>query len=92
MEPTYCTHLPAKEKLLKPTVMVCNQCLAMGSAWVHLRLCQTCGQVHCCDSSPNRHATQHFLETGHPVVSSAEPGESWAWCYPDELFMPLPAL
>jgi len=62
----------------------CEECLASGSRWVHLRLCTSCGHVGCCDSSPNRHATAHFAATDHPVVRSAEPGESWRWCYVDQ--------
>lgn len=62
----------------------CVDCLAMGGRWLHLRECLTCGHVGCCDSSPNKHATAHFHATKHPIVSSAEPGETWAWCYVDE--------
>lgn len=61
----------------------CEDCLATGGRWVHLRCCLTCGHVGCCDSSPNRHATKHHHDTQHPVISSAEPGETWAWCYVD---------
>jgi uncharacterized UBP type Zn finger protein len=66
---------------------VCDECVKTGSRWVHLRMCQECGGVHCCDNSPNKHATKHYQSTGHPVVTSAEPGESWAWCYHDGLYM-----
>lgn len=62
----------------------CVDCLANGGRWVHLRVCLSCGHVGCCDSSPNRHATGHFRSTGHPIITSAEPGESWVWCYVDE--------
>lgn len=62
----------------------CVDCLATGGRWVHLRVCLSCGHVGCCDSSPNRHATKHFRSTGHPIITSAEPGESWVWCYVDE--------
>ncbi len=61
----------------------CEECLARGDWWVHLRLCMTCGHVGCCDDSPNRHATKHFHRTRHPVMKSYEPGEDWAWCYVD---------
>ena len=61
----------------------CGDCLAAGVRWVHLRSCLECGHVACCDSSPMRHATAHFRTTGHPVVRSQEPGESWRWCYVD---------
>ncbi|MYU47773.1 hypothetical protein GTV15_08865, partial [Streptomyces sp. SID7803] len=36
-----------------------------------------------CDSSPGRHATGHFEQTGHPVMRSFEPGENWRWCFVD---------
>jgi uncharacterized UBP type Zn finger protein len=65
----------------------CEECLAMGDTWVHLRTCLTCGHVGCCNSSRNKHATKHFLGEGHPVVRSAEPGEDWRWCYVDEAFV-----
>ncbi|MDQ3211076.1 MAG: UBP-type zinc finger domain-containing protein [Acidobacteriota bacterium] len=67
-----------------PRTRGCEECLAIGSRWMHLRLCRSCGHVGCCDSSPNRHATGHFRTTGHPVVRSFEPGEVWSWCYLDE--------
>jgi len=62
----------------------CAPCLAAGDRWVHLRLCLTCGAVRCCDSSPNRHASAHFAETGHPVIRSFQPGEDWRWCFVDQ--------
>ena len=62
----------------------CEDCLAIGSRWVHLRECLTCGHVEYCDSSPNRHATKHFERTAHPIITSAERGETWVWCYVDE--------
>lgn len=65
----------------------CEDCLKMGGEWVHLRTCLTCGHVGCCDSSPNRHATSHFHTTGHPCVASAEPEETWSWCYIHERFV-----
>lgn len=61
----------------------CEDCLLMGGTWVHLRECLTCGRVSCCDSSPNKHATKHFHATKHPIVTSLERGEDWAWCYED---------
>ena len=61
----------------------------MGSAWVHLRLCRTCGHVGCCDSSPNRHATKHFHATGHPIIEGYDPPEGWGWCYVDEATLDL---
>lgn len=62
----------------------CQECLDKGDTWVHLRLCLACGHVGCCDQSKNKHATKHFTTTGHPIVMSLEPGETWKWCYPDE--------
>ena len=62
----------------------CEECLRLGTPWVHLRLCLTCGHVGCCDSSPMRHARAHAHTVGHPIVQSMEPGETWRWCYVDE--------
>jgi CPA1 family monovalent cation:H+ antiporter len=79
-----CEHLnDAPLTAVPKTPEGCQECMATGSIWVHLRLCLTCGQVACCDSSPNRHAAAHARLTGHPVVRSFEPGEAWRWCYPD---------
>lgn len=81
-----CGHLD-EVRFLEPEedVAGCPRCLEAGDTWVHLRMCQVCGQVGCCDSSPNRHATAHYGETGHPIVRSLEPGERWLWCYVDEV-------
>jgi uncharacterized UBP type Zn finger protein len=82
-----CAHIPDDLVYPKPnTPDGCEECLAMGSRWVHLRLCLECGHVGCCDNSPNRHATKHWHKSHHPVIASYEPGENWVWCYPDELF------
>lgn len=87
-----CTHLDQVEYLERPDdVAGCPECLARGDAWVHLRMCQVCGQVGCCDDSPNRHATAHFHATGHPIIRSIEPGEQWSWCYVDEALFRLGA-
>jgi hypothetical protein len=68
----------------------CEDCLAAGRRdWVHLRVCQTCGHVGCCDSSPGKHATAHFHAVAHPVVRSYEPGEDWYWCYADNVAFEL---
>ena len=84
-----CAHLKALEdparSPVKPSGHGCKECLEIGDGWVHLRLCMTCGHVGCCDSSPNTHATKHAHKTGHPVIRSYEPGEDWAFCYPDDL-------
>ena len=65
---------------------VCEECVKTGSTWIHLRTCQTCGATLCCDSSPNRHASAHARGSGHPVIASAERGERWLYCYPDEAY------
>jgi uncharacterized UBP type Zn finger protein len=75
---------------LPPRTFGCEECLKIGTPWVHLRLCLTCGHVGCCDSSPGRHATKHFHHTAHPVVASWEPGERWAWCYVDRAETDVP--
>ena len=82
-----CSHLKAITELKMPGELVCPECVKIGSDWVHLRTCQTCGVTLCCDSSPSKHMTQHFNQTGHPVVISSEPGEKWLWCYADESFV-----
>ncbi len=63
----------------------CEECLKIGGRWLHLRACRTCGKIGCCDSSPNRHASRHAAEGGHPIFSSIEPGENWTWCAIDEV-------
>jgi hypothetical protein len=68
-----------------PEVAGCEECLRIGGQWVHLRMCQECGKVGCCDSSPGQHASHHAAEAGHPVLRSIEPGEEWSWCVVDEV-------
>jgi hypothetical protein len=68
-----------------PVAEGCVECLAVGGTWVHLRRCDECGHVGCCNNSPNKHATAHFNETSHPLVQSFEPGEEWYWCYQDDV-------
>lgn len=82
-----CPHV-AEARPVTPSAEGCEDCLKTGDAWVHLRLCLSCGHVGCCDDSPNTHATRHFHATNHPLIRSFEPGEVWAWCYQDELFFP----
>jgi uncharacterized UBP type Zn finger protein len=80
-----CKHLKQIKQDIEPkTPNGCEECLAIGDDWVHLRVCLGCGHVGCCDSSKNRHATQHFRQTKHPVMRSMEPGEDWMWCFVDE--------
>ncbi len=84
----HCSHLD-RVVTDRPNTDGCEECLALGDTWVHLRLCRTCGHVGCCDDSRNKHATKHFRSTHHPIVTSLEPGEDWSWCYVDELMMEL---
>ncbi len=63
----------------------CEECLRTGGEWIHLRMCQTCGEIGCCDSSPNRHASAHARDAKHPIFRSVEPGERWSWCAIDEV-------
>jgi uncharacterized UBP type Zn finger protein len=79
-----CPHLEHPGKT-PPASRVCDECVALGDSWVHLRACLTCGHVGCCDDSQNKHATRHFRATNHPVIRSLEPGERWLWCYVDEV-------
>ena len=79
-----CSHL-GEMKFTTTKTHVCEQCVKMGDRWVHLRLCMECGNVGCCDSSKNKHATKHFHASKHPLMRSIEPGESWVWCYVDDL-------
>jgi len=81
-----CGHL-GEVRAVTPSAGGCEDCLRTGDAWVHLRLCMTCGHVGCCDSSKNRHATRHYRTTTHPVVKSFETGEEWGWCYVDEVML-----
>ena len=80
-----CRHIAAIAEVRRSS-RECDECVKTGARWVHLRTCQTCGTTLCCDSSPNKHASRHARATTHPVVSSAEPGERWLYCYPDEAF------
>jgi len=82
-----CSHLPQGQEIKEAKAYECEACIQTGDYWVHLRTCQTCGVTLCCDSSPNKHATKHFQATAHPVVTSAEPGENWAWCFVDKTLM-----
>ena len=81
-----CAHIEGLEKLLNAKAHACEECVKLHAQWVHLRTCQTCGVTLCCDSSPNRHASKHARSSHHPVIASAEPGERWLYCYPDDDF------
>ena len=86
MNATRCSHIAAVAPVKQPKQRVCEECAKIGARWVHLRTCQECGVTLCCDSSPNRHASKHAKTIGHPVIASAEPGERWLYCYPDDAF------
>jgi len=79
-----CEHLEALTDIKVGDKYECEECMKIGSSWVHLRTCQTCGATLCCDSSPHRHARHHSHDTGHHVVASAEPGERWVYCFEDD--------
>jgi CPA2 family monovalent cation:H+ antiporter-2 len=83
LDPDACPHADQVEPVV-PRTAGCEECLERGDSWVHLRLCLTCGHVGCCDSSPNRHARHHHEDVGHHVARSAEPGESWVYCFADD--------
>jgi Zn-finger in ubiquitin-hydrolases and other protein len=82
-----CAHLKAGTTVRAALKYECDECVKIGASWLHLRTCQECGTTRCCDSSPNRHATKHSVASGHPVIASAEPGERWLFCYPDNGFV-----
>jgi len=86
MSENTCPHIAAVTDVRLPERRECEECVRIGSDWVHLRTCQECGRTLCCDSSPNRHASRHARESGHPVIASAEPGERWLYCSPDDAF------
>jgi hypothetical protein len=88
-----CTHLNLVEITQLPeSVPGCEDCLAVGDPWLHLRICLTCGHVGCCDDSPNKHASKHALASGDPLIRSLQPGEEWSWCFVDELAMVIPEI
>jgi uncharacterized UBP type Zn finger protein len=80
-----CPHLATIHRSPRPHSNGCEECLALGDSWVHLRLCMQCGHVGCCDDSKNRHATKHFGATKHPIIRSLESGETWGWCFVDRV-------
>lgn len=79
-----CTHLAAITTVKHAKRRECAECVKVGGQWVHLRTCQECGATQCCDSSPAQHASKHARTSKHPVIASAEPGERWLYCYPDD--------
>lgn len=81
-----CTHIDGIETVSPSRTHQCEECVKTHASWVHLRTCQTCGVTLCCDSSPNRHASKHARASSHPVIASAEPGERWLYCFPDDAY------
>jgi len=79
-----CAHIDAIETVKHPKRRECEECVKSGGEWVHLRTCQECGGTRCCDSSPGRHASKHARASQHAVIASAEPGERWLYCFPDD--------
>jgi CPA2 family monovalent cation:H+ antiporter-2 len=73
---------------VQPSAYGCEDCLRIGSTWVHLRICLSCGYAGCCDSSPHRHARAHAAEDAHPIMASLEPGDDWAYCFLDDTTIP----
>ena len=86
VESPACSHV-GEIRAVSPSADGCEDCLRTGSRWVQLRMCLVCGHVGCCDSSPNRHATAHFHDTGHPIIQAYGPEADWLWCYVDELLI-----
>lgn len=87
-----CKHFEGLKPVESPAASFrkgCAECLKLGDSWVHLRECLVCGNVGCCDSSKNKHATKHFKAVAHPVMRSVQPGEHWGWCYVDEVMVQL---
>ena len=86
-----CPHLPDDLALPEITSDGCQTCLVQGRRdWVHLRFCQTCGRVGCCENSPGQHARRHAAAHEHHLIRSYEPDEDWWWCYADEIAFELP--
>src|SRR4051794_5124792 len=90
---TGCTHLDHVHIVQLPeSVEGCEDCLASDGRWLHLRICLECGKVGCCDDSPGRHASAHAHGSGHPLIRSLEPGETWSWCFVDEVPLLIPRI
>ena len=80
-----CDDISRIKEVKQPAKRECVECVKIASRWMHLRTCQTCGVTLCCDSSPNKHASRHAADSGHPVACSAEPGERWLYCYSEDV-------
>ncbi len=83
-----CSHGAFLRKVV-PSAKGCEECLKIGSPWLHLRICRACGHLGCCDESPHRHATAHYHAARHPIIEGYDPPEGWGWCYVDEIFLDL---
>ena len=81
-----CAHIQGAKPIKHAKARQCEECVKIHASWVHLRTCQTCGITLCCDSSPNKHASKHARASTHPVIASAEQGERWMYCFPDDAF------
>ena len=81
-----CSHIDAITTVKHAKRRECAERVKSGAQWAHLRTCQECDLTLCCDSSPNRHTSHHAQASGHPAIASAEPGERWLYCYPDDAF------
>ena len=81
-----CEHIEAIDDVKGAARHECAECVKTHDRWLHLRTCQECGVTLCCDSSPNKHASKHARSAHHPVIASAEPGERWLYCYPDDAY------
>jgi len=86
MPETTCSHLQSTTTVKHAKRHKCDECVKIGARWLHLRICQDCEAILCCDSSPNQHASKHATASKHPVIASAEPGERWIYCYPHDAF------
>ena len=83
-----CTHINQIKAGVEPkTPGACEDCQKLGESWVHLRMCLTCGHVGCCNNSKNKHAQKHFEATKHPIIQSAQPNESWRYCFIDDVYI-----
>jgi hypothetical protein len=81
-----CSHTDSIELTELPDAIAgCEDRPVIAGTWLHLRMCQSCGRIGCCDSSPRRHASTHSRSTEHPIANCAEPGENWSWCYVDNV-------
>lgn len=87
MSENSCHHLDAVAWVRTAAVRECEDCVQIGSKWVHLRTCQSCGATHCCDQSPHQHARKHAMVTAHHVIASAEPDERWLYCFEHDAFL-----